>query len=260
MNNSNNNTTPTEKFYLNTKTDRSSILSDNKGRAGIYKWEHIEFGKIYIGSSVDISQRLKNYFTKSYLIRNKTAYICNALLCHGFSAFSLTILEYIDITDKSKDEAKNLILSREQHFIDSLSPDYNISLIAGSLLGYLHTEGSKKKMSEAKSGVNHPLFGRTHSAETKEKMSKAHKGKSLSTETKAKLSKPLTEETKAKMSISKGGGTIFVYDSKNLLINTFGSTRKAAEFFKCSHVTIAKYVKNRKLFKEQWVLSTSSKL
>jgi len=32
-------------------------------------------------------------------------YIYNALLVHGYSAFTLTILEYLDITNLSKEEA-----------------------------------------------------------------------------------------------------------------------------------------------------------
>lgn len=79
-------------------------------------------------------------------------YICNALLEHGFGAFSLSILVYINITDLSKDEAKKLILEREQHFINLLKPDYNILLIAGSSLGFKHTEESLIKISQTHLG------------------------------------------------------------------------------------------------------------
>jgi hypothetical protein len=40
-------------------------------------------------------------------------YICNTLLYHGHSSFSLLIVEYIDITNLSKDKVKKLILSWE---------------------------------------------------------------------------------------------------------------------------------------------------
>jgi hypothetical protein len=41
-------------------------------------------------------------------------YINRALLFHGHSKFSLTIYSYIDITNLSKKDARNLILEYEQ--------------------------------------------------------------------------------------------------------------------------------------------------
>jgi group I intron endonuclease len=79
---------------------------------------------MYIGSAVDLSKRLKKYFSKAYISKTKNSHIYNALLHHSYSSFNLAILEYIDITNLSEDEAKNLILEREQHYIDSLLPEY----------------------------------------------------------------------------------------------------------------------------------------
>ena len=42
--------------------------------------------------------------------------------------------------------------------------------------GKHHTEESKKKISESKSGENHPLYGKCHSEETKKKMSATKQG------------------------------------------------------------------------------------
>lgn len=63
-------------------------------------------------------------------------------------------------------------------------------------------------------------------------------------------------ETLAKMSIVRGSSVyVYSFDKPSTLIYTFSSTRKAAEHFECSYVTIAKYIKNGKLFQEKWVLS-----
>lgn len=182
--------------YTNVESNKKIILSDNKSKAGIYQWSHIESGKIYIGSAVDLSSRLRLYFFKSYLNRYKNLYIYNALLSHGHSKFSLTILEYIDISNLSKDEIKSKILLREQHYIDDFSKRgllmYNILKIAGSRFGTVLTEKDKQiisaktkealadlkiraKMSENKKGGDLPLFGKTHSPATKAKMSEAKK-------------------------------------------------------------------------------------
>lgn len=222
----------------NNNLNKSTILSDNKDKAAIYLWTHNKSGKRYVGSAVNLSKRINNSFKIGYLERNKTMYIYNALLVHGYSAFTLSILEYLDTTNLSKEDAKNLILEREQFYLDVIFSEnepntYNILQVAGSSLGYKHTEESlAKKTGEnhhmfGKTGENHPFFGRNHSS-----------------------------ETIAKISVSKGGGTIYVYDSKGSLVNIFNSTREAGKFFNCSHVTIYKYLKNGKLFKKQWIFST----
>lgn len=225
-------------IYSNAETDKIKILSENKGLSGVYMFTHNQSGKIYIDSAVDLSKRLNNYFKKAYLERNKTMYIYNALLVHGYSAFTLTILENLDISNLSKENAKNLILEREQYYLDVIFSEnepntYNILKIAGSSLGYKHTDKSLAKKTGknhhmfGKTGESHPFFGRSHSL-----------------------------ETISKISVSKGGGTIYVYDNNGSLINIFYSTREAGKYFNCSHVLIYKYLKNGKLFKKQCILST----
>ena len=48
-----------------------------------------------------------------------------------------------------------------------------------------------------------------------------------------------------------------MYDSNNILVYTFSSANKAAEFFICHHTTIMKYVRRQKILKKQWILTTS---
>jgi group I intron endonuclease len=68
------------------------ILKDNKGRTGIYRWVHLKTGRSYIGSAIDLSRRLSKYYQLSQLIKDNMI-IYKALLKHGYSAFSLEILE-----------------------------------------------------------------------------------------------------------------------------------------------------------------------
>lgn len=158
-------------IYHNSSIDKDKILKDNKGKAGIYMWIHKESGKIYIGSAFDLSKRLRNYFKISYL-KQADYYISRALLRYSHLAFSLSMIEYIDITNLSKEDARKLILEREQYYLDFIfledKPNtYNINPSAGSRLGSLHTEKTKALLSQAMAGENHPNFGKFLSVETK---------------------------------------------------------------------------------------------
>jgi group I intron endonuclease len=89
---------------------------------------------MYVGSAVDLSLRLKDYYSPLNLKRRDN-YISRALILHTHSAFSLTILKFIVIENLSLEETRQLIFSKEQYFFDLLSPEYNIQKIAGSSLG-----------------------------------------------------------------------------------------------------------------------------
>lgn len=142
-------------IYRNPDTDKTNILTDNKGKAGIYQWTHILSGKKYVGSSADLSKRFNNYFSNGYLARRKTSYICNALLHYLHSSFSLTIFEYIDCTNLSKAEGRKLILEREQYYLDCLEPEYNLLKEAGSSLGYRHSPETIERLSKRSLAEEH---------------------------------------------------------------------------------------------------------
>lgn len=90
-------------------------------------WTNKVNGKRYVGSSVDLSKRLRNYFKISYLSDLKHIMIIyKALLAHGFDKFRLEILEYCEPSE---------LIKREQYYIYLLKPEYNILKFAGSSLG-----------------------------------------------------------------------------------------------------------------------------
>lgn len=254
--------------YDNAEIDRPRILSDNKGRSGIYMFTHKESSKKYIGSAVDLFKRLSDYYSFLYLKRTDN-YISRALLHHTHSAFSLTILDYIDILSSSNAlETRILILKYEQYYLDFIfSTDkpntYNILKTAGSLLGYKYTEESILKISEAMSAENYFNFRKSFSKETKRKISEVMISKSHSAESKTNIDlahkgKSLSNEIKAKISLAKETA-IYVYDCDGSLVNSFTSANKTALYFKCSINTIFRYAQNGQIFLKIWVLSTSLK-
>lgn len=94
-----------------------------------------------------LNDRFRRYFNHSYLSSSKrgSSIICKALLKYGYVGFRLEILEYCP---------SSIVLAREQFYIDKLNPEYNILKIAGSPLGYKHSEASLKLMSIASKSRN----------------------------------------------------------------------------------------------------------
>ena len=114
--------------YNNPFLNRKIIYKDLKDKGGIYLWTNIISNKKYIGSSVNLSRRLKDYFNKYYLeseLKKNNSLIYKALLKHGYVNFILDILELCDSSS---------IIEREQFYLDTLDLEYNTLKVAGSLL------------------------------------------------------------------------------------------------------------------------------
>lgn len=112
-------------------------MAENKGKSGIYRWINKINGKTYVGSGQDLAKRLGYYFKSSELLRFKRP-IHSALLRYGHENFKLEILEYV--------QSKEDLIKREQFYIDSLAPEYNILKVAYSLEGYTHTDNTKANL------------------------------------------------------------------------------------------------------------------
>ena len=139
--------TPTV-VYSNAATQKLEILKETKGKSGIYRWVNTasRCGKTYVGSSVNLALRLRVYYDFSFLsvrVKKSKSRIYNAILKHGYSNFQLEILEYC---------TKENAINREQYYIDLLKPEYNLNSIAGSRLGSIHSEETKRKMSNSAQG------------------------------------------------------------------------------------------------------------
>jgi group I intron endonuclease len=112
--------------YPNMSKHKKRIYKQNKNKTGVYQLTCNYNGKIYIGSSVNLSSRFSYYYSNKTMVNKlkvSNSFIYSALLKHGRDNFSLEILEYCE---------KDVLLEREQYNMDLLKPDYNICKTAGS--------------------------------------------------------------------------------------------------------------------------------
>jgi len=156
-------------------------------------------GKSYIGQTIrPIKERFEEHqYQNSYCVA-----ICNAIQKYGWDNIDKDWYECPD-EDLNFDEE---LLVRE---MGTLAPGgYNLRE-GGGATGKM-SEGTKQKMSDVRIGENNHMYGKKHTKETKQKISKAMSGKTLSDEHKQKLSEAmsgntLSEEIKKKISEAHSG-------------------------------------------------------
>jgi group I intron endonuclease len=150
-------------------------------------------GKRYIGSAVDIKARW-NFHRK---LLNKSIHhsilLQRAWSKHGSSNFEFKVIENCEC---------ELLILHEQSYFNALKPEYNICPTAGSRLGSIASEETKRKMKESHTGEKHWNYGKHHSEETKLKLSNALKGSIPGNK-----GKKHSEESKVKMRLALKGRT-----------------------------------------------------
>jgi len=107
------------------------------GKSGIYLIKSTVNSKIYVGSACNIKRRIRDH--KRQLLGN--SHPNKKLQSHynkyGHLSLSYTIVEYCD---------KINLLTREQYWIDTLKPTFNICQIAGNTLGFRYKMSDKTKI------------------------------------------------------------------------------------------------------------------
>jgi len=110
---------------------------------GIYAIRNLINGHIYVGSAVNLQKRRQSHFTMLKHGKHPNRHLKSAFAKYGEDAFAFEVLEHVQ-------DKKNLI-DREQHYIDTLKPAYNIAPKADSQIGVKRTEESRLRMSRPRS-------------------------------------------------------------------------------------------------------------
>lgn len=157
---------------------------------GIYCIEHIESGRKYYGSSMNIEKRLAGH--KRELMKNShhNIQLQRAVNKYGIDAFIFYIVDETDCIDRS-----NLFLL-EQTYIDQNTNGYNMAPANGgdiisnhpdrdaivekmrqtNIFRYQQMSAEERKSKFGNPGSKNGMYGKTHSPEVKEAQSQRAKG------------------------------------------------------------------------------------
>ncbi len=183
--------------------------------SGIYGIINLVNGKIYIGSAVDIRNR---WYTHKINLRNnkhQNKYLQRSWNEYGELNFKFFILEICVKLDLIKREQIWMNYNNSYDF----KFGYNLARVAGSQLGYRHTEETKNKLrnvifdADKKIKMSEGQKGKRHTKETKLKIAISCTGRKLSKEAKLKISqthkgKKQSLEHIAKLSLVRKGRSI----------------------------------------------------
>jgi group I intron endonuclease len=170
----------------------SIVLKELPKKTGIYQIIHITSGKFYIGSALNIYHRVKKHISELNLNRHHSRKLQGVWNKYGGDAFALNVIEYC---------SEDILIDREQHYLDLLKPKLNISKKAGSIKGYKHSEESKAKISKANKGRKFTEEHRKNIGESSKGRMPSDKARKLSSERIIKMNtgRKLTEEHKLKI-------------------------------------------------------------
>jgi group I intron endonuclease len=141
--------------------------------SGIYQIINTVNNKSYIGSACNIHKRWLMHKRTLKQGSHHNIHLQRAWYQYGITAFTLSVVE--EILNKSK------LIDREQYYLNTLKPEYNICFVAGNQLG-------QKQSKEARQKKSLKLKGRPKSEEHKRRISESNKGKLKSEDHKQKLS------------------------------------------------------------------------
>jgi group I intron endonuclease len=226
------------KVYENFKEDRIKIIKQEIGRSGVYCLINKVNGHSYVGSSINLASRMRNYLNKAFLKskKNTNMPITRALLRYDHSNFTLLILEYVE------GSATELLTARETFFISHIIPYYNVLKQGYSSLGYKHTEETKKLLSEL-------AKNRTHSDKTKGLIARAVTG-----ENNPFYNKSHSIESKLRMIEANSAYPVYIYNSFKELLVIFPSVGTLTKLIKSNHSTLVKIIKEQIIFRGEWYL------
>lgn len=210
--------------------------------SGIYLIVNLFNGIYYVGSAVigNIYMRMhKHLYSKIGNIL-----VGKAVEKYGLQNFAFLVLELVPQQDT--DDVK-LLLEREDYYIKTMKPEYNIAPLATNSTGWKHSEESINKMKE------------NYSDDRRERVGNINKGKTLSEETRnlireaALHRKPMSMDSRLKCAVNVRPITISNLDGTNP--QSFSSIIEATKVIDCSEKTIRRALNSNGIIKRKYLVT-----
>lgn len=143
------------------------IVSKEKLIGTVYCFINRINNKIYIGETVKSDYNERFYEHKNKAIRGENMYFYKAIRKYGWDSFDKIILyqtEVLTNTDENKKVLNDLVNDKEAYYINHFDTTnhkkgYNITSGGDGIVGYKHSEETKKLFSEQRSGNKHWKYG-----------------------------------------------------------------------------------------------------
>lgn len=146
-------------------------------KSGIYKILNNLNGNFYIGSAKNLHKRKREHFNRLY---NNTH--PNIILQRAYNRYLVNNFEFIILENCNE----NILIEREQYYIDNLNPKYNICRIANSRKGTHHSQETKDRMrilklgkKQSKEHIEKVRLAKIGEKKTKEAIDKSRKNNPL---------------------------------------------------------------------------------
>lgn len=159
--------------YSNPQESEGIIRTSFVKKRGVYIWTNKINGKQYVGSAMDLSSRLSDYYTNSYIKHQSTrgSAISAAILKYGLSQFSLQVIVLGPSPARDTISVNSDFILLEQYYLDRYVLKYNIRRIAlgpAPVLNpnYNHNKGDTNTQF-GKKGPEGAAWNRSHSPEQK---------------------------------------------------------------------------------------------
>lgn len=119
--------------------------------SGIYAITNTVNGKRYVGSAVNLSKRWWKHLAQLRSKKHHSTKLQNSWNKHGEKAFKFTVLEYVK-------DLRQLIASEQTHIdaAHAVANGYNVCPRAGSRMGTTVSEETREKLSKAGKGRKRP--------------------------------------------------------------------------------------------------------
>ena len=240
-----------------------------KNKSGLYVFICNITGHIYVGSAKNLARRINEHFKG----RRSNIPLQRSIAKYGLENFTLIILEYCEPKklivreqfylealnpnyNKLMNAGSSLGYKHTEEAIQKMSginhPRYGKTIdidietrakISSSLLGRQVVENTRKLISESLkakylSGYNNPFLGKTHSAETRSKISLALSGANHYNYG----------------NIANNAFKVYVYTLENTLVKSYSSKTEAAQGLEISRRTVTNYIKSGKVFNGQYLI------